>query len=301
LGNIWFGTVSHASFVEAFDKHNPDMVVSVHPLLQVLPRKVLSKDIPFVTVVTDLGGAHPTWFHRQVDELFVPSDRVEKIALRNGVKSCKIRKYGLPIRGAFQKSAEDKQAMRRTLHIEDMPTALLVGGGDGVGGLGQIAKDLAAEMGQQGTPKQILVVCGSNAQLKAELEAYPWPEGVHVTVLGYVSNMDEWMTAADCLVTKAGPGTIAEACARGLPVMLSSYLPGQEAGNVKFVLEGGFGSYSPKSSVISKTVSGWLDNSELLQEMSAASYSAAHPEATTLIAEDIGRIALAGEVEDTCA
>jgi hypothetical protein len=60
LGNIWFGTVSHASFVEAFDKHNPDMVVSVHPLLQVLPRKVLSKDIPFVTVVTDLGGAHPT-------------------------------------------------------------------------------------------------------------------------------------------------------------------------------------------------------------------------------------------------
>jgi 1,2-diacylglycerol 3-beta-galactosyltransferase len=154
LGNIWFGTVSHASFVEAFDKHNPDMVVSVHPLLQVLPRKVLSKDIPFVTVVTDLGGAHPTWFHRQVDELFVPSDRVEKIALRNGVKSCKIRKYGLPIRGAFQKSAEDKQAMRRTLHIEDMPTALLVGGGDGVGGLGQIAKDLAAEMANRERPSR---------------------------------------------------------------------------------------------------------------------------------------------------
>jgi 1,2-diacylglycerol 3-beta-galactosyltransferase len=134
--------------------------------------------------------------------------------------------------------------------------------------------------------------------LKAELEAYPWPEGVHVTVLGYVSNMDEWMTAADCLVTKAGPGTIAEACARGLPVMLSSYLPGQEAGNVKFVLEGGFGSYSPKSSVISKTVSGWLDNSELLQEMSAKASSAGAPEATLQIAEDIGKIALAGSAEN---
>ena len=33
--------------------------------------------------------------------------------------------------------------------------------------------------------------------------------------------------------------------------MLSNFLPGQEAGNVKFVIEGGFGQYSPKSSVIS--------------------------------------------------
>lgn len=80
--------------------------------------------------------------------------------------------------------------------------------------------------------------------------------------------------------------------------MLSNFLPGQEAGNVKFVIEGGFGQYSPKSSVISKTVSGWLDNSELLQDMSAAALSAAHPEATQQIASDIGRIALAGSVEN---
>ena len=37
-------------------------------------------------------------------------------------------------------------------------------------------------------------------------------------VCGFVNNMDEWMAAVDCLVTKAGPGTIAEACSRGLPV-----------------------------------------------------------------------------------
>jgi 1,2-diacylglycerol 3-beta-galactosyltransferase len=300
LGHMWFSAVSRSSFVEAFEKHDPDMVVSVHPLLQHLPIKVLNKEVPFVTVVTDLGGAHPTWFHRQVDELFVPSDRVEKLARRNGVPSCKIRKYGLPIRGAFQKPADDKQAMRRALNIENLPTALLVGGGDGVGGLGQIAKDLAKELGEKGTPKQLVVVCGSNATLAEELSAYDWPENIHVTVKGFVSNMDEWMTAADCLVTKAGPGTIAEACSRGLPVMLSNFLPGQEAGNVKFVLEGGFGEYSSKSSKIAKTVSGWLDNAALLEEMSQAALSAGHPEATQQIAEDIGRIALAGHVEDPC-
>lgn len=40
--------------------------------------------------------------------------------------------------------------------------------------------------------------------------------------------MDEWMGAVDCIVTKAGPGTIAEAMIRGLPIMLSAFLPGQE-------------------------------------------------------------------------
>ena len=49
--------------------------------------------------------------------------------------------------------------------------------------------------------------------------------------------------AADVLVSKAGPGTIAEAAAVGLPIMVTSHLPGQEAGNVDIVLEGGFGDF----------------------------------------------------------
>lgn len=53
-----------------------DMVVSVHPLCQDLPLRILAhldsngqtrdfdaRTTPFCTVVTDLGSAHPTWFH----------------------------------------------------------------------------------------------------------------------------------------------------------------------------------------------------------------------------------------------
>lgn len=54
-----------------------DMVVSVHPLTQDVPLKVLNfidsngesrddngrRTTPFATVVTDLGSAHPTWFN----------------------------------------------------------------------------------------------------------------------------------------------------------------------------------------------------------------------------------------------
>merc|ERR1712083_268027 len=86
----------------------------------------------------------------------------------------------------------------------------------------------------------------------------------------------------DCIVTKAGPGTIAEACIRGLPMMLSSFLPGQEAGNVPFVTEGGFGAYSPRPRVIAKKVCTWLQNPHELEEMSRRAREAAAPTAASI-------------------
>jgi 1,2-diacylglycerol 3-beta-galactosyltransferase len=44
---------------------------------------------------------------------------------------------------------------------------------------------------------------------------------VNVVGLGFVSNMAEYMVASDILVSKAGPGTIAEAASVGLPIMLT--------------------------------------------------------------------------------
>ena len=82
------------------------------------------------------------------------------------------------------------------------------------------------------------MICGKNQVVKHKLEETQWPENSRVLIQGFVSNMDEWMGAVDALVTKAGPGTIAEATIRGLPVMLSGHLPGQEEGNVPYVVNG---------------------------------------------------------------
>ena len=64
-----------------------------------------------------------------------------------------------------------------------------------------------------------------------------YPDGMHVVVQGFVTNMAEWMTACDTIVTKAGPGTIAESLICGLPVLLNGFIPCQEAGNVPFVID----------------------------------------------------------------
>ena len=60
-----------------------------------------------------------------------------------------------------------------------------------------------------------------------------------VIINGFVDNMPEWMTAADTIVTKAGPGTIAESLICNLPVLLNDFVPCQEHGNVPWVIDNG--------------------------------------------------------------
>lgn len=116
---------------------------------------------------------------------------------------------------------------------------------------------------------------------------------VSVVPLGFVSNMPEYMVAADILVSKAGPGTIAEAASVGLPVMMTSFLPGQEAGNVDVVLESGFGEYKKRPSEIADVVTSWLQDSELMSSMSKAALAAGNPYAADEIVRDIGQQTIA--------
>jgi 1,2-diacylglycerol 3-beta-galactosyltransferase len=234
----WSWLSCYKSFRKAIFDADPDLVVSVHPLCQLMPISVVkelnkcrSKDklpIPFVTVVTDLGGAHSTWFDRRTDMCFVPSESVRQIALRNRVEPSKIVMHGLPIRPAFWKPQKSKASVRKTLDLtQKVRTVLLMGGGDGVGGLEQITTQLARRLGEWEKNSQVVVICGHNTKTSDRLKATQWPPNVRVVVKGFQKNIDEFMAACDVLVTKAGPGTIAEAMVRGLPVVLSSFLPGQ--------------------------------------------------------------------------
>jgi 1,2-diacylglycerol 3-beta-galactosyltransferase len=109
--------------------------------------------------------------------------------------------------------------------------------------------------------------------------------------------MRDYMGVASCIVTKAGPGTIAEACCSGLPIMLSGYLPGQESGNVAFVVDGGFGAYASEPAKIASTVASWLAEPQRLAQMSERSLLAARPLATERIADDIIELIRPNRVE----
>ncbi len=95
-------------------------------------------------------------------------------------------------------------------------------------------------------PLQLVIIAGRNRGQRRKLDATPWK--IPVIVNGFVTDMPDWMRASDVIITKAGPGTIMEALACGLPVLLSGFLPGQEEGNVTFVEQNQVGvlSKSPK-------------------------------------------------------
>ncbi len=129
------------------------------------------------------------------------------------------------------------------------------------------------------------------------LQARDWGPHLHVAVEGFTSRMNDYMGVASCIVTKAGPGTIAEACCCGLPIMLSGFLPGQESGNVGFVVDGGFGAYASEPAQIASTIAGWLADPQRLAAMAERSRRAARPRATEQIADDIVELIRPARVE----
>ena len=66
--------------------------------------------------------------------------------------------------------------------------------------------------------------------------------------------------------------------------------PGQEEGNIPYVVDAGFGTYSSDPLVIGSTVREWLSNPDVLHQMQQAAITASRPSATLDIARDIGEM-----------
>ncbi|XVF89434.1 hypothetical protein PTKIN_Ptkin19aG0129900 [Pterospermum kingtungense] len=286
-------------------KYQPDIIISVHPLMQHVPLRILRakgllEKIVFTTVVTDLSTCHPTWFHKLVTRCYCPSAEVAKRALKAGLQPSQLKVYGLPVRPSFVKPVRPKIELRRELGMdEDLPAVLLMGGGEGMGPIEATARALGNALYNEdlGEPiGQILVICGRNKKLASKLLSNDWK--IPVQVKGFVTKMEEAMGACDCIITKAGPGTIAEAMIRGLPIILNDYIAGQEVGNVPYVVENGCGKFSKSPKEIANIVSQWFGpNADELMAMSQNALKLARPDAVFKIVHDLHELNLAFYLE----
>jgi 1,2-diacylglycerol 3-beta-galactosyltransferase len=279
---------------QALTHFAPHLIVSVHPLVHeitLLARDRLGHDAPIATVVTDLASAHPLWYHPAVERCFVASEEAFQRGLQAGLRPGQLQLSGLPIRPAFAQSPKPRDELRRELGLHaDLPAALLVGGGEGIGPVGAIARAVARQLaGPNGPRGQLVVICGRNQRLQQRLAAYNWP--ILTVIQGFVHNMPEWMTACDCIITKAGPGTIAEALVCGLPIILSGFIPGQEEGNVPFVVNNGVGVFARQPEEIAAIVGRWFGPgaAERLQ-MAERARTLGHPKATLEIVEALAAL-----------
>jgi 1,2-diacylglycerol 3-beta-galactosyltransferase len=248
--------------IDLFEKLHPDVIVSIHPMITLSALNLLKSSgvrVPFLTVVTDLVSFHRAWSVPGVDACSVPTPMARDLMIDLGMPPHKLRLLGMPIHPKFCLPPADRIAVRRDLGLQpDRFTALLVGGGDGVGGLGEAATALM----QSNLPIQLIVVTGRNRALYRELSERQAGSALPAKILGFVENMPDLMRAADVIVTKAGPGTIMEALSCGLPIVLTGAIPGQEEGNVAFVEDHQVGMLARSPERIIKAVSRLLSLSD---------------------------------------
>ncbi|CAK9153187.1 unnamed protein product [Ilex paraguariensis] len=290
----------YAKEVEAgLMEYKPDIIISVHPLMQHIPLWVLKwqglqKKVIFVTVITDLNTCHRTWFNPGVNRCYCPSEEVAKRALLDGLEESQARVFGLPIRPSFCRAVLSKDDLRVELEMDPtLPAVLLMGGGEGMGPVKKTAKALGESLYDKELEKpigQLIIICGRNNALAATLESLEWK--IPVKIRGFEKQMEKWMGACDCIITKAGPGTIAEALIRGLPIILNDFIPGQEKGNVPYVVDNGAGVFTRSAKETARLVAEWFSTkTDELRRMSENALKLAQPDAVFNIVKDIHELA----------
>ncbi len=283
MGTIW--PIARLEARKLVRNHPADLIVSVHPIANAFALRALGRDRPpFYTVATDLVTTHALWFDTRSDHIFVPTEAARERGLEVHMPADKIEVVGLPVADRYCKPiGKNKRGPRKKLGWPlNKPIVLLVGGGDGMGPLARTAHAID----ESGLDVGMAIVCGRNEKLKANLEAQTWENPTFV--YGFRRDMPEFMRAADIIVTKAGPGTIAEALNANLPIILYSKLPGQEDGNVTYVLETGTGVWAPKPQLVVRALTRWISRPDERKQVIENTRRAARPDSARRIAKALG-------------
>jgi len=275
-----FAEHTNRKFVRFIRQFDPHAVLCTH----FLPLEVLGalkghkreSSNPFTACVVTDFEAHALWMEPCVDQYFVAADETKARLVARGVPDERVAVTGIPV-GARFSAAVDGAAFRRRHGLrDDLPTVLLLSGGFGVGPVASIL----ASLDRVEADFQIVVVAGRNLELRRELAGQDRSHPTHV--LGFVTNMHEWMSIADLIVTKPGGLTSSEALALGKPLFILNPIPGQEMANSDFLLERGAAAKANRTEDLPFRVKQLL-GSDKLPRMAEAARAIGRPDAAPAI------------------
>lgn len=226
---------------ELWDREQPDMVVSVIPHFNRAIFESLPGAAPFVTVLTDIADWPPHfWIERQPQYLVCGSQRAWEQARAMGHPESRIfRTSGMVLNPRFYDEV-DKPVEKLPGFDPELPTGLIMFGGQGSTVMYDIVRRL------EKCPVQLIALCGRNRKVAERLRALP-PRAHRIHVEEFTTEVARFMRAADFLIGKPGPGTISEAFAMKLPVIIecNAWTLPQERYNTEWVREEGLGIVVP--------------------------------------------------------
>lgn len=260
-------------FQRCIEEKQPDLIVCTYPTVAgVLSEFRLNNQLkaPLVTIVTDYA-VHSQWIHRGVDQYFVGCRDVYDGLAARGINPAKIQVTGIPVSPRFETSLNREEICAKFGLDLTRPTILVMGGAYGVlNGLRGICTTLA----KQEFPVQALVVCGQDDKLYRSLDQVVANSGNKILRFGFVNNVEEFMTAADFIITKAGGLTVSEALTKRLPLLIFKPIPGQEEENAAFIRRIGAGKVTNSWAELDQALNDLLKNPQELTRMKRAAAKA---------------------------
>jgi Glycosyltransferase family 28 C-terminal domain len=226
---------------EFWRKNAADLLVSVIPHFN---REIyeswnkVCSGRPFVTIITDLADFPPHFWIEPIKDQYIiaGTQRAVEQAKAIGHDDAHIfATSGMILRPDFYvPDNSDPLALRAELGLQPaLSTAIVLFGGHG----SKVMFDITERLDAANLPVQLILVCGRNEALAAKLRVRKWR--MPVNVLGFTKEIHKWMRAADFLIGKPGPGSIAEAMVCKLPVLIecNSWTLPQERYNAEWVIE----------------------------------------------------------------
>jgi len=196
-----------------------------------------SPKTPYVTVLTDFADYPPHfWIERQPQYLICGTERAAAQARALGHEDAHIfQTSGMILAPRFYETVEiDRRAERQKLGLDpDLPTALVLFGGHGSRAMLEIARLLD----RSGLKLQLILICGRNEALAAELRKMP--RQIPMFVETFTAEVPHYMRLADFFIGKPGPGSISEALAMRLPALVerNAWALPQERYNAEWIVE----------------------------------------------------------------
>ena len=265
--------------------YQPELIITTHvfaaQVLDTLKRQGFL-DVPVMGVITDYC-IHPFWETvPTVEYIVTASKRLTYTAQRKGIDEARILPLGIPVAAKFRHRMDQGEARRKLGLYPDKTTVLIMGGSMG---FGNMLRNVI-QIDRMGMDYQLVCVCGANKKLYQKLSRQKTKSAFHVQ--GFTNQVDVYMDAADCIVTKPGGLTVSESLAKGLPMVLTSPIPGQEERNANFLLNSGAAVLADKHFSLSEAVHYVLESPGRLELMRQAIALIANPHA----AEEISRFAM---------
>ncbi|MBN2810498.1 MAG: glycosyltransferase [Spirochaetales bacterium] len=271
FGNYLISVHGITDLIRFFRSNNITKVVCLHEVLILITRAALDAvdpSIPLITAVTDPYTAHGLWFYEKRNNLVVFSEKLRTEAIeKHGFPEDRLHVFPFILSRKFDQpyTEEEKSLARERLGFpQDGKILLVAGGGEGL----KKADRLVSRFADDERSETLVVVCGKNSILRRRVEAIAESKRAkNIRVYGFVPFMCDLVNIADCVITKGGASTVMEVLAAKKPVIFSTFIRGQEWGNVLFAVNSGAGWHLTKPRQILDKAYEILEDSSLREKI----------------------------------